>query len=420
MAWNFDTFAEWRDAVGRQWKVIVAAGVIAAGSTVPLWYDRPQPKYPKAIDEATLLSALLERKMVSEYAFSIYVGQPAYTLSRTLDGTNGTRDNAVLYYPSGSVVETCSAKTAYLLKNYRWVQMLPGCAWENDLSLFADDGISWAHFYSNTVDLAFFQDNLNGIVFDYGPLPDRKTWDFSWRTNYTASYYVATNAYNQIGRALSVMRHTVNNNPQIGASGYVGTWIKHGVASDCATMEEAYAAAVANCAAASETYDQLYWTADYVYEGASIQVSRDSSSPNKYRASIYSFVNDLRFTFYDNNRTDSTDRVFITVQAQQISSIGVFATNPYAFYMPPPAIADTNKPLLMAVTNTMSLPLATGSGPTRRTYIRPKPAHDFDIGYPETPPIGQWRNRGKGWRLDGVAITAEHNFLFLTNAAAFW
>jgi hypothetical protein len=216
MAWKWDTFKEWVPESGTAVKVVVAAGLLASGGL--LWWERAQPRYPTARDEAEIIGAFVERYGLAQRRARLSYGYVKYHRYPVLSGSTWTNElqlNAVGLYPDRSfylvtVTNTLrvmeSSATNISLTSPRWVDLATGSGTPGSYRL---QGRAWNGVQHGWWDATPFKTNE---IMDH-------TW---WRSNIWATaphhgalpyvtnrpFYMGTNMLNQIGRALTAYRWT--------------------------------------------------------------------------------------------------------------------------------------------------------------------------------------------------------------------
>lgn len=206
MAWSFPDWATWTDTLNRRWAVVVAAGAIVGAGTL-YWYDRAEPNYPAAQDEAVLIAADLERRMAVGRTNDLnYI---AYT--NIVDGVTNAlvATNAVGYYPSWHLANACATSIVTTLSStptfsYRatpggswatgrdfWVASIRPDAWDSSrIDAFADASGSWGAFFaaSNQMAQAWWSNNICASPIAY---------QYPWQTN-ILSYHPAYSVTNLV------------------------------------------------------------------------------------------------------------------------------------------------------------------------------------------------------------------------------
>lgn len=216
MAWKWDTFKEWVPESGTTVKVVVAAGLLAAGGL--LWYERAQPRYPTARDEAEIVGALVERLGIAQaYGY----GWGKFRHYPVLDGgvwTNEPQWHAVGLYPDRDFYLIDVTNAMRLMENDadwlspgRWVDLavpgsfwggqntgaerLSGRAWTND-DAYAYNSGSLPFVVEEWMDFGWWTNHIWAAAPHHGSLP--------YATN--RPFYLGTNILNQIARPLTAYR----------------------------------------------------------------------------------------------------------------------------------------------------------------------------------------------------------------------
>lgn len=487
MAWIFNTWAEWIDTTGKRWAVSVAAGAIVGAGTL-YWFERPEPNYPAAQDEAVLIAATLERAMVAG-------GTDA--LVTFAFGTNGlVATNAVKYYPSLAIRDACAAAitNACLLKygttltvpapeyvGEVWVDGSPGGPGD-DLEAFSDDKVSWEHFYSNTINAAWwtgkvcqtewvypFQTNqatIHPAVPSYnitsltwcvdwpdagtpcpwigwediaGPHP-HEIFDPFWcyfytnvtvvpavpeSTNWHARVpYVSTIALNDMAKVLSSMRSYVTRGEAIRSTNYYKVGARCSDASYAAAVTAAWDSVISRTRIFTNVVTSYPLYSIPPGEGVHVTVFRPDYPDYVYKVTIKVTVADIVFApLRPIISSTSTVSGQITMAADAYmpdvaGGIGIYLTNGLC-------------------NSAAGVPFRLGSfsgSPTNITFCRqasPMDSWDYASETFTLPPDEYYIHYG--WNVRGsvttygpespwreVVFITDHKFQYLTNAAAFW
>jgi len=222
MAWKWDTFASWTNSTTDYTvKVLVAAGLLAAGGL--LWYERAQPRYPTARDEAEIIGAMQERRAVAAHhgwlgwAPTVWDWSSHVTWSRFPVLTNGVvwtnelQYGAVGLYPrrslytydvSNIVATLCSSNRAtYAWPRTGYADLRVGGGTEGNRRLWGRpwDGTNMLPIAdAEVMDLAWWQSNIWADAAHFG--------DFAYI--HRKPFYMGTNMLDEIGKALSAFRWT--------------------------------------------------------------------------------------------------------------------------------------------------------------------------------------------------------------------
>jgi hypothetical protein len=396
MSWTFNTWKTWTDLKGRTWVIRIVAGAAAGAASTLLWYERPrqQPDYPTARDEAELIAATAERKMAIISLLGALSSSTLFTSQ--FASTNGpvTATNTVGFYPSRATLTACAgsigASANPIGRTATWVRMQPEESWTSDLSIFADDGVSWAHMTSNTVDGVWWTNHIGrstGFV-----------WSFPFQTN-AHPRYVSTAPYSQIAKAASAMRATFTP----GIIGECTNYTRTGTGTD-PVWSVAWAEALADMEA--DTTIDVAVSAGNAYESFwafNEQVLDD------YVIVMTETVSDIGFGYYFGAILDDPAEVLLTIQVAGLQD---------GFRMEGVSVATTNRPLMLwrGTLDDMGTRLTGVASPS---YVWRRPAADwwYDIPAPPTP---QQYNEGWIARSSDIKWTVRHGFQHLTNTAAFW
>jgi hypothetical protein len=206
MAWSWQTYREWTNSTtGYTVKVVVAAGLLASGGL--LWWERAQPRYPTARDEAEIIGALQERAP-TYWHFVTWARFPVLT-----EGvwTNELQYNAVGLYPrrslytyvvSNTVAQLCSSnKATYAWPRNGYTDLCGGGGTEGNYRLWGRpwDGTNMLPIADGEImDLAWWHSNIWADAGHFG--------DFAYI--HRKPFYMGTNMLNEIGKALSAFRWT--------------------------------------------------------------------------------------------------------------------------------------------------------------------------------------------------------------------
>lgn len=232
MAWKWEVFKSWtwtkfQSPAATTAKVVVAAGLLAAGGL--LWYERAQPRYPTAMDEATIIGAFVEREHLAHHHTRVIDTDPPFKFPhyyyvkfrryQVLSGstwTNEVATNAVGLYPDRSfylvtvtnILHWMESATdaPFIIRAPRWVDMATGSGAQGSGRLMgrAWNGVQngrWdaTPFKTNEImDHAWWKTHIWTSAPHHGALP--------YVTN--RPFYMGTNMLNQIGKALTAYRWT--------------------------------------------------------------------------------------------------------------------------------------------------------------------------------------------------------------------
>jgi hypothetical protein len=222
MAWTWEEFKAWtwtkfQSPAATTAKVVVAGGLLAAGGL--LWYERAQPRYPTARDEATIIGAFVERDGLAHHHTLVSDTEVKFRRYPVLSGstwTNEAATNAVGLYPDRSFylvtvtnllhgMESVTNATSMSLAP-RWIDLATGSGAQGSgrLTGRAWNGVQngwWeaTPFKTNEImNHTWWQSNIWTSAPHYGALP--------YTTN--RPFYIGTNMLNQIGKALTAYRWT--------------------------------------------------------------------------------------------------------------------------------------------------------------------------------------------------------------------
>ena len=474
MAWTFNTWSEWTDTLGRNWRVVVAAGALAVGGGSLYWWQRDEPRYPAAQDEAVSLAATAERMMV--------VGDTSLLIP-VFEGET----NAVRHYPSFTVITNCAKAIVAVLEPKNtwtapevgtvgdvWVDGNPSSGFLDDPESFADDRVSWAHFWTNTIHEAWWTNNICTQAWVYAfqtnwysiiqahdevepvyvredcagnvyvcsrdpPHVPAHYWGFCsppFRqlycyhgyditntipavTNWWRRVpYVRTNYYGELAKTLSAMQVRASRGTVVAYTNYT----KYGIGLDYDTYEDAldaaWASAIGNSINTTDDYGPM--------EGVLLQYFAPQYPDYKWDVTLTILATDIVFgehsTLVNFEGSNFNSWCTISVDGMRDTWMPGSWVERYAFV--------TNG--IGEVTN---VPFCVGGhvGTNRPTFFRPASSLDSWNYLAETysPPYDPYYvYYGWGWSVMGptygeggwwrVMLTTKYDFTHLTNAITFW
>ena len=233
MAFNFHLWREWRTQSGKLVTAITVAGALSVGGL--LWYQRPEPVYIQAADEAEIMAAFLERATVKGkpgllvYTETVTTNPYGKEIDWVLDwqnrfvvsSTNAPEfgmvlTNAIGHYPRDPrlFLGPISPYAHPVLDDplYRLAsgyENVPNCyapLWLKPGIDVEDDEFNWRNSYT---DSEWWCDTVGtNLTRRYGLEPGGYSVMPYTRTN--APPYAATNMYRQYGAVLSLLKTTFN------------------------------------------------------------------------------------------------------------------------------------------------------------------------------------------------------------------
>ena len=445
MAWTFNTWFS-IESFGVTRSVLIAAGAMAIGGGVLYWYERPQPKYPAAQDEAIILAAIIERSVVTGDGGAIDDGAGRFS------GTNTTyATNAVGLYPSQSLWVGLPPAAEGKIPTYLRTIYGADTFWVRS----NDTEVRGAGEHTNTTMAAFVDTNeipstawwSNVLWTAFAPNYagfSSTAWPWQAATQYQSAVYqyVATNHLNQTAAVICALKQTMYPNwwysvgseddpapdtvrtyfrefqaTQLGGSqttleNYLWSVTSTSTWSDLGPLSPNYHdVAFVSMSRYSDIGGNPYW-GGYIYQySKDIQYSL-SGTPTNFPASVCAWYIEPG-SVYSTNRTQTgsnTNRWRTEIYKQRDGlpkgAMGVVGTtNILAFY--DQSTGSTKSPVSPAGTNLIS-----------------------QSDFPAIPALvpGQVEEYYCGWRPVRYGATEGYDYLlvvdwafnYLTNAAAFW
>lgn len=386
---------------------MVATGAIV-GAGALYWWERSEPNYPAAQDEAVLLAAALERSMIVGSTNDLIY----FYYTNTLDSVTNAWcvTNAAGYHPSWSRITACATSIVSSLVNtptfsYRstpggtwrtgrdfWVAAVRPVAWDDArVDAFADASGSWGAFFSssNQMDAAWWQTNIYSVAWQY-PFEAQST------------HYVSQSAFNDIAKPAAAMRYFC----QRGVVASYTNYSRYGIGS-AATFDTALSAAWAAVAGARVVTSQ-YWGP---FEGVVSSVTHGGS----YLVQLNLILTRLVIT----NLTPATVKSNIDATTRVVART---ASPVYSDYSSAYATNGINV--------SVEAPRLLGSiiWSNALQWVRPPSdvAAMMNISVPNAEAkVTGWQiakepNGVGGYHWQEIMLISKHSFQHLTNSAIFW